>query len=296
MRRAGLLQRSVVVWKTVSTVAGRLWMPLRCSRGVRIGGVAAVCGASLAAGLWFGSPRVWRQITAHRYFSLGTIAVEGNQRLTRSEVLDVAGVADGMSAWDASPEVVRLRLQSNPWVRRASVHRDFPRRLEISLVERRPMAIVRLAELSYVDRDGRVLGPLRDEDSRDFPLITGLDDVPEALVPIDTRRALRLLRLCERMRCFDAVSEIHVDVHRGLTVFPLHTAVAVVLGWGGWREKLVRSARVLAAWEGRVGRLAAVDVSFRDLVVVKLQEERHPTAVRARRLRARESCSGCRRA
>jgi hypothetical protein len=39
---------------------------------------------------------------------------------------------------------------------------------------------------------------------------------------------------------------------------------------------------VFAAWEGQVERLAAVDVSFRDVVVVKLRvEERHPAAVRA---------------
>ena len=85
------------------------------------------------------------------------------------------------------------------------------------------------------------------------------------------------------MRCFDAISEVHVDPEKGITVFPLRTAVAVVLGWGGWREKLARSARVFAAWDGQVERLEQVDVSFRRTVVVKLREENHPTAVRSRR-------------
>ena len=76
---------------------------------------------------------------------------------------------------------------------------------------------------------------------------------------------------------------MRVDRNRGLTVFPLRTAVSVVLGWGGWREKLVRSARVLAAWEGQVSRVAAVDVSFRGLAVVKLHEEHRPPAVRSKK-------------
>jgi cell division protein FtsQ len=252
-------------------------------RRVRFGAVAALCGIALAAGLRFGIPRVAQHIRAHPYFALAVIDIDGNRRLTPSEVLDWAGVSEGTSAWDAAPDLVRLRLQSNPWIRRASVEREFPRRLKITVAERRPAAIVRLSELSYVDRDGHVLGALRDEDSRDFPLITGLEDVPPALMPIRVHRVLRFLRLSERMRRLGAVSEVHVDPRRGLTVFPLHTAVAVVVGWGGWREKLARSARVLAAWEGQVGRLSAVDVSFRDLVVVKLREERHPAAVRVRK-------------
>src|SRR5207253_2665587 len=117
------------------------------------------------------------------------------------------------------------------------------------------------------------------DDSRDFPLITGIEGT-SAFAPTAVHRALQLLRVCERIQCFDALSEVHVDRDRGVTVFPRRTAVAVVLGWGGWREKLTRSARVFAVWEGQVGRLAAVDVTLRDLVVVKLHEEHYPASGR----------------
>jgi cell division protein FtsQ len=213
---------------------------------------------------------------------LTTIEIDGNRRLSRDEILRYAGVQMGSSVWDATPSTLRLRLQSHPWIQRVSVQREFPDRLMITLRERRPVAIARLATLSYVDRDGHILGPLHDEDSRDFPLITGLEGAEaEDFRSIGVHRALQLLRRCQRMNCFDAVSEVHVDRQRGVTVFPLRTAVAVVLGWGNWRAKLAHSARVFAAWEGQMGRVVAVDVSFRDLVVVKLREERHPTVVRS---------------
>jgi cell division protein FtsQ len=253
-------------------------------RGARRSILAAGCGITLAAGLWYGVPSVVRLAKSHPYFTLTTIQVDGNRRLSRREILQWAGVGERTSIWDATPAIVGLRLQSHPWVQHVSVGREFPNRLVIGVEERRPVAIVRLEELNYVDRRGRILGPLQDGDSRDFPLITGLENAQTAdFRPIGVHRALRFLHLCERRSCFDAVSEVHVDRNQGITVFPLRTAVAVVLGWGSWGEKLARSARVFAAWEGQVGRLAAVDVSFRDLVVVKLQEERHPAAVRSRK-------------
>lgn len=266
----------------------QIWRPGRLVRGwlgTRHSLPAATCGISLAVCLWYGAPGAVALAKSHPYFALTMIELDGNRRLSRGELLQWAGVNERTSVWDATPDMVRLRLQDHPWIRRATVQREFPNRLNISVEERRPVAIVRLQALHYVDRGGRILGALRDGDSPDFPLITGLENAALAdFVPVGVHRALRFLRLCERTSsCFDAVSEVHVDRNRGLTIIPLRTAVTVVLGWGGWRDKLVRAARVLAAWEGQVGRLTAVDVSFRDLVVVRVREEPRPGAARAKR-------------
>jgi cell division protein FtsQ len=239
--------------------------------------LAATCGITLAALVWHGIPAGVHWAKSHSYFAIAKLELDGNRRLTRHEVLEWIGVHEGTSIWDAPPTELQMRLESHPWIRRANVQRDFPGHLAMTVQERRPMAIVRLDTLNYVDRTGRILGPLRDDDSRDFPLITGFeDDATRSFAPIGIHRALQFLRRCERLSCFDGVSEVHVSQQKGLTVFPLRPTVAVVLGWGGWREKLLRSARVLAAWEGQTARVATVDVSFHELVVVKLRAEHHP--------------------
>jgi len=244
--------------------------------------LAALCGVGLAHAAWYGMPWTLRAIKAHPYFAVHRVEVTGNRRLERAEVLEWAGVAEGMSIWDAAPGPVRERLLHHPWVQRARVQREFPARVMVSVLERRPVALVQLDQSYYVDRSGHILGALRDDDSRDFPIITGVGspDSRDYLLS-GVHRALQVLRWCERSNGLDAVSEVHIDRQQGVTIFPLRTAVAVVLGWGGWREKLARSARVFAAWEGQTGKVAAVDVSFRDLVVVKLREVGRPTAVRA---------------
>ena len=243
--------------------------------------LAAACGITLSAAVWYGIPATVRWTKTHPYFAIAKIELDGNRRLTRHDVLEWIAVQEGTSVWDATPGPLQMRLESHPWVQRASVQREFPHRVAIAVQERRPVAIVRLETLSYVDGTGHILGPLRDDDSRDFPLITGLeDDAARSFAPIGLHRALQFLRRCERVSCFDGVSEVHVNQQRGVTVYPLRTTVAVVLGWGNWREKLARSARVLAAWEGQTARVAAVDVTFRELVVVKLRAEHRPPAGR----------------
>ncbi len=263
--------------RAAPSVRHREWI-----RRGRLSAVAALCGVGLAAAFWSAAPRALQWAKQHPYFALNQVTVEGNRRLTRDEVLRWAGVDEGMSIWDAAPNIVRMGLQSHPWIQRVTVRRDFPHGLLIDVRERHPVAIARLDQLTYVDRGGQLLGPLCDDDSLDYPIITGLDGLTtQGFGSIALHRALQLLRQCERIGCLEGVSEIHVDRYRGVTMFPLHPAVAVVLGWGSWRDKLGRLARVFAAWDGQVARLAAVDVSFRRLVVVKLREQTHPAPRRS---------------
>src|SRR5262249_47167834 len=161
-------------------------------RRVRTPAIGAACGLALAAALWYGAPLVVRWVTHHPYFALATVDLEGNRRLSRGEILQWIDVREGSSIWDAAPSCVRTRVVSHPWIQHASVQREFPNRLTITVHERRPVAIVRFETLNYVDRSGRVLGPLRGEDSRDFPLITGLEDgAAQSFHTLGVQRALR---------------------------------------------------------------------------------------------------------
>ncbi len=257
------------------------WVARAWVRRVGLSAVAAVCGMTLATVLWGPVESLVQVARSHPYFSLSSVEIRGNHRLSREEVLQWAGVQEGTSIWDAVPGTLQLRLQSHPWIAQASAQRDFPSHLRLRVRERIPAAIVRFGELMYVDREGHVLGMLRPDDTRDLPVITGLEGTDaHGFTSIAIHRALQLLHWCARANCFDTISEVHIDRYRGVTVFPLRTAVAVVLGWGSWHEKLARTGRVFAAWEGQVERLAVVDVSYRDIVVIKLQEEHRLPAVR----------------
>jgi cell division protein FtsQ len=235
--------------------------------GVAVG--VAALGALAAAAT---APAVRQTLREHPYFAIRDVRVSGTgPLLTRTEVIEWLGIRPGMSVWDASPARIRKRLKAHPMIARASVRREFPGRVVISVRERHPAAVLVLDEPFYVDRSGAAFGPLRDEYSRDYPVISGIDpSLPAGARARAVRRALRLARLCDRHACFGGISEVHLQPDVGAVLYPSQWRVPVVLGWGGWVDKVDRAERLFEQWSGETERLASVDARFRNQVVVRL--------------------------
>ena len=237
-------------------------------------GLALIAGTAALAALGAAATAsdLRRLLREHPYFAIHDVRVNGaGPLLTRTEVIEWVGLRPGTSVWDASPSRVRKRLKAHPMIARAAVRREFPGRVVIDVRERRPAAILMLEEPFYVDRSGAAFGPLRDEYSRDYPVISGIDAaLPAGARARAVRRALRLARLCDRHACFGGISEVHVQPDVGAVLYPSQWHVPVVLGWGGWVDKVDRAERLFEQWSGETERLASVDARFRNQVVVRL--------------------------
>jgi cell division protein FtsQ len=236
--------------------------------------VGIACALALTAATWIFRDSGWESLREHPYFAIKQVTVRGaGELLERGAVLRWLDIRDSSNSWDASPHRWRRRLEAHPMIARAEVRREFPGRYEIEVRERRPQAIVLLGEPFYVDRAGNAFGPLGQNHSADYPVITGVDDeMPPGYRRWLLRRALRLTRLCERIGCFGGVSEINLHPQLGPILYPVSPAVPVIVGWGSWAEKLGRATRALDQWQGREASLSSVDVRFRDQVVVRLAE------------------------
>ena len=244
--------------------------------------LAAIVGLTLAAGAWATRDVAATALRRHPYFALNQVTITGcGPALTPAEVRAWLGFTPETTLWDASPELVRARLEAHPFISGAVVKREFPGRVDVVVRERRPQAIAVLDELYYVDHSGRTFGPLRPKDSRDYPLITGLDPgLSEGQRTWALRRTLRLLRRCDREACVGVgeLSEVHLEEARGVVVYPAAPRVPIVLGWGSWPAKLERAGRALRAWSAGAERLASLDVRFRNQVVVTVRQLPAPPA------------------
>lgn len=243
---------------------------LRRARWALLAGGIALAGA---AALWHGRAPLVAAVQRHPYFAVTRVVIHGtDQALTPQDVRDWLDLGPTTTVWDATPGRVQARLAAHPYVAHARVRRQFPGALEIVVRERRPRAIVVLDDLFYVDRAGVTFGPLRADDARDLPVITGLDPAGDPAARRWTlRRALRLLRRCDGAQCLGPLSEVHVDPARGVTVFPTAPRVPVLLGWGSWSAKLERARRTVEAFAGPPERLARLDTRFRNQVVATLR-------------------------
>jgi cell division septal protein FtsQ len=259
--------------------AGRNW---RLGRAVAPVLVLLAAVGIAAAGFRY-APDLYAQASRHPYFAVRQIVLSGAQALERDSVLGAADLWVGMSIWQVDPAMAEERIEALAWVREAHVRREFPNRLRVGITERQPIAIAMVEGLQYVDRSGRVLGPVRPGSQVDLPFVTGLkgEHLQGAGVPA-LKRALRFIRLCEKRHCAGGVSEVHLHPLHGLVLIPREAPVPVIVGWGRWNGKIDRMERVLAAWEGNETRISSIDVTLRRSVIVKLRDGTEPTAVKGK--------------
>ncbi len=246
---------------------GALWRAL----SVALPGALAI-GLALAA--W---PHLRDAAARHPYFAVREVVVRDHHRLPADEVRAAAGIAPGTSIWEVDAAAAEARLAGHRWIRAARVRRELPHRVVIEVREERPLAIVALEDGKgeyYVSPHGHLFAPVEASDARDFPYLTGLARADlkdgERFGPRALHRALALVRQSGGA----AVSEVHVDRVRGLTLLPVRPSVPIELGWSGFAAKLARLPRVLTLWAGREGEIVAVNLRFDDEVIVRTHPAR----------------------
>ncbi len=215
--------------------------------------------------------------TQTSYFAARDIRVKGNGVLSEWEVMEAAGVRQGVNILGVSLTKVRKQLEAHPWITSAQVRRDLPDRLEINLTERVPMAVLDMGQRFLMDDMGVVFKRYSPDDPVRVPVVTGLritdvstdDEHPTG--PYE--KVVEFLRIQKKNA--DAapgigIQLVHVDRELGLTAVTGDARVAVRLGYGNFDEKLKRLHYVLYNLNRREGiQAASIDLSDVDRVVVQ---------------------------
>jgi cell division protein FtsQ len=111
--------------------------------------------------------------------SLDQIETAGHHYVPRAAVLEKFAADRGRSVLRIPLERRRRALEEIPWVEQAICQRVLPNRLRVELVERVPVAFLRVGtELSLIDAYGVILErPLQGDFL--FPVVTGMDEAME---------------------------------------------------------------------------------------------------------------------
>lgn len=247
-------------------------------------GMAAA--AAVGATVFVQGPILAVAIADHPYFMVSEIVVSPTTHVRPGALLESADMRAGTSLWRVDPVLLEHRLESHPWIRRATVRREFPRRLVVDVREREPVAILFLDQLYYVDSTGTAFVRVGERDPLDLPFVTGVeaailaDERPYARHAI--RQALRLLRSMASAGLPFRISEVHIERERGITVFPVEPRVALTFGWSGFGSKLGRLGRVLQDFRGRERQIREIDLTMGTAAVVRLRQP----AAKGKRARA----------
>jgi hypothetical protein len=99
-------------------------------------------------------------LVASPAFAAHQVDVSGINHLNRAEVLRRTGLGSGGSVFMVTPEIAERALRSDPYVRAVSVRASLPDRVEVSVDEWEPKALVHRDGREYlVSPEGTVLGP-----------------------------------------------------------------------------------------------------------------------------------------
>ncbi len=232
-----------------------------------------LCSAAL-----LGVAQSWK-----RDLRIRSVAVVGTNVLQSSEVVAAAGVVTGGKLFALDLAAVKHRVEQNPYVRQASVQRDAPGKVTITVEEREPLAAVLGAKMVYIDSEGYVLPAGRSGQLFDLPLISyaGRPDdlVPGTRVMADgVQQALAVLKAAKMIgdETYRRISEVRVDGNHDLLFYTAEYGVPVVIGHGDEAAKLLALDgfwKDVVAVRGARG-LQYVDLRFEDQVVVRWNQDR----------------------
>lgn len=103
------------------------------------------------------------------------VTVLGLDRIRRKEVVALLSIPPGKSLLSLKTDPLIERLESHPWIAKASVDRVFPDTLAISITERKPVAILQSPEgAHFLDDEGYLLSQIPAHPLPALPIVQGI--------------------------------------------------------------------------------------------------------------------------
>jgi cell division protein FtsQ len=220
---------------------------------------------------------VWL-IVQSPFLSVQHVQVQGATKATRLAVEQAAAVKDGSALLFLDTGAIERRVQRLPWVAKASVSRDLPNGITITVVERLPVAWVRrpapvgsppgtLGPVAVVDVSGVVLDD-QPAPPAGLPEIIGLDRVPRRGEHLASRAPEAMAELPAPLRAQTAA----LVVRNGQGVLQLMP----VPGGGPPAAEEVRLGRLDEVGQKGAAALAVLDQLLRDGDRVRYVDVRVP--------------------
>jgi len=208
-------------------------------------------------------------------FQLREVEVRGCRKVEEKTIRSLARIEGMPNLFTIELKEISRRVETHPWIEQVIVRKVFPNRLLIQIEERRPIAIIQLEDLYYIDSKGVIFSPVGARDEYNFPFLTGLN---RQMMEKDSQRtkelimkALEFMRIAgqEKVPPLEGVSEIHMEKSFGIQCFTQNEGVEVRMGWDHFGEKLRRLSLIWMDLQKRGLSAASIDCSDLKRMVVK---------------------------
>ncbi len=115
-------------------------------------------------------------------FTVKQIVVHGQYELNEKEIIQSSGIKRGANMFDLELAEGLERLIAEPYIYNAYISRQFPDIINIHVIERQPVAMIRLKDDYALDAFATMLPAPEKYNTNKIPMITGVDnDLPISL-------------------------------------------------------------------------------------------------------------------
>jgi cell division protein FtsQ len=211
-------------------------------------------------------------------FKLEDVAFQGLKKVSQAELMKKGGLENGVNLLSLNLSNVKKNMESLPWVKNVSLHRELPNKLQVVVSEFQPVFLVLVQqELYYLDSQGILFKKAKGDDGVSLPLLTGLgkkDWTPAGQLATPVLQELLTLKghLSQGADPFypDKLSEIHFDPDCGFSLFTLEKGIRITLGKEEMQPRIKRLERVWAVLAKRpnLDGLKGISLQFGQRVIV----------------------------
>lgn len=214
------------------------------------------------------------------------VMLSGNRIVDANELFQLANVKHGSLIYDVDLKEVQKNLQSHYYIKEAIVSRNLPSTIELSVVERTPIALINRTDPMYLDEDGVILPHSISKALFDLPILTGVRlgssvSYGSVVQDSDAHEALDILTAAKLVNTelYHLISEIQLRNGHDIVMYTAEGGIPVIFGQGNIADKLVR---LDAFWHDVIRQrglqnLQYVDLRYDDQIVARWSNQPRPS-------------------
>ncbi len=238
-------------------------------------GIITILIVGLCGFLWIAAQSWSKQLEVSK------VTVRGTMHIDADEILRIAALSDTVLFEDIDLGELQYRVKQHPYVRTASVNRDFPATVRITVQERKPDALLVGSRMAILD-DENIVMPVRYGNSMEnLPVISGEFSIPQTGDTLRHSGVDRALQIIRATRASDEImhhlfSEMRVLEGGSLVAYSTDHGVPIFLGEASNARQLIAFKEFWLQEVVPVGadQIQSIDLRYDDQIVTRWQNGR----------------------
>lgn len=209
------------------------------------------------------------------YLRLEHVEVTGVDDETSKKLIQICRLDSYSNLLFLDVEEMQQRMEEYPWVRSVKVEKQLPHTLLVHAERHKPMALVVMDGVYYMNQYCEVFKPVDASDDLNFPVVTGVNrDEPGAIIKLRRAvEAINILKTCKEPWSLNELSEINV-MHEEISLYFNHLPVAISVVSRELSDKMDGLIRITKHLKdnGRIDRVTGINLNISDGAMVSFKK------------------------